>query len=263
VARLPSSKLIFFADDNLALYRHRLGELCRLLVARKARRRYVIQASLEIADDPELLHWLKRSGCVFIFVGLESLNDAALARIGKPDLLEATTAGYLERIARIHAHGIAVFGSFIVGLDGDTPAVFDQIREFVLSTGIDCALINILSPTPGTLLWDRLRNQGRLLYLDFPTDYALYVQDNVCFQPEGMTPEALQEGTRGLLADLNRPAIAFQRARATWQHTRDPLATLVALGWNWRTFRSLSSFPPMDVRKLSGRDPCPSWNGTV
>jgi hypothetical protein len=113
------------------------------------------------------------------------------------------------------------------------------------------------------LLWDRLRNQDRLLYLDFPADYALYVQDNVCFRPEGMTPEALQEGTRRLLADLNRPAVAFRRARATWRHTHDPLTTLVALGWNWRTFRSLSIFPPRDVRELSSQDIGPSRRGTV
>jgi radical SAM superfamily enzyme YgiQ (UPF0313 family) len=263
VARLPTSKFVFFADDNLALDRRRTAELCRLLVASKGRRRYAIQAGLGVADDPELLHWLKRSGCVFIFVGLESLNDAALIRIGKPDLVRTGRGGYRERIDRIHAHGIAVYGSFIVGLDGDTPVVFDQIREFVLSAGIDCALINILSPTPGTLLWDRLRSQGRLLYVNFPADYALYVQDNVCFRPEGMTPEALQEGTRQLLADLNRPAVAFRRAVATWRHTRNPLATLTALGWNWRTFRSLSGFPPRDVRELFGRDLCPSWRGTV
>jgi radical SAM superfamily enzyme YgiQ (UPF0313 family) len=248
LAGMPPYRFVFFADDNLALDRRRTAELCRLIVARGVRRRYAVQAGLSIANDAVVLDWLKRSGCTFIFVGLESLNAATVARMGKPDLRRAGVDGYRAAIARIHSHGIAIYGSFIVGLDGDTPAVFDQVRDFVLSAGVDCALINILSPTPGTVLWDRLRDQGRLLYTDFPADYALYTQDNVAFRPDQMTPAELQEGTRRLLSELNHPAVALRRAMATWRHTRNSLASAIGLVWNWRTFRSLSVFPPRDVR---------------
>jgi radical SAM superfamily enzyme YgiQ (UPF0313 family) len=247
LADLPPGKLIFFADDNLTLSRRRVVELCQRMVERGIRRPYAIQGTVGMGDDDELLGWLKRSGCRFAFLGLESLSGDVLTTIGKRDLMRAGPSGCRERIARIHAHGIAVYGSFIVGLDGDTTR-FEQIRRFTLASEIDCALVNILNPTPGTRLWDRLREQGRLLYTSFPDDYALYTQDNVCFRPEGMTPMELQEGTRRLIAGLTRLPVALRRARATWRHTRDPLTTLIAFNWNRRTFRSLRTFPLRDVR---------------
>ena len=149
---------------------------------------------------------------------------------------------------KIHAHGIVVLGSFIVGLDGDTPATFDRIRRFTLSAGIDCNLISILHPDPGTLVWERMREQRRLLYTDFPADYALYTQENVCFRPQGMTAAELQEGARWLIASLTRLPVTLRRAAATWRHTRDPFVTLSAFYWNWHILRTLRSFPVRDVR---------------
>ena len=249
---LSASRLVFFADDNLTLDHRRTIALCRRIVERGIRRRYVIQGTLGLADDVELLYWLKRSGCQFVFVGLESLNTQPLVQIGKPDLLRMGVDGYQERIARIHAHGMAVIGSFIVGLDGDTPATFDQIRRFTLASGMDCTLVNILSPHPGTVLWERLCEEGRLLYTNFPADYALYTQDNVSFRPQGMTVTELQEGTRWLIGSLTRLPVALRRARNTWRFTHNPLATLTAFGWNWRSFGALRAFPLRDVRRDTG-----------
>jgi radical SAM superfamily enzyme YgiQ (UPF0313 family) len=249
LAALPARRLVFFADDNLTLDHRRTIALCRRIVERGIRRRYVIQGTLGLADDVELLHWLKRSGCQLVFVGLESLNTQPLERLGKPDLLRMGVDGFQERIARIHAYGIGVIGSFILGLDGDTPATFHRIRLFSLASGIDCTLVNILCPTPGTVLWERLCDEGRLLYTDFPDDYALYTQDNVCFRPQGMTATELQEGTRRLIASLTRLPVALRRASTTWRFTHDPLATMTAFGWNWRSFGALRAFPVRDVQR--------------
>ena len=244
-----AARVVFFADDNLTLDRRRTIALCRLMVERGSRRRYAIQGTLGLADDIELLRWLARSGCAFVFVGLESLSPPTVASLGKPDLARIGVDGFAERIARIHAHGMAVFGSFIVGLDSDSPAAFDQMRRFTLTAEIDCTLVNILNPIPGTALWDRLLDDGRLLYTDFPADYALYSQDNVCFRPRWMTPVELQEGARALIASMTCLPVTLRRAVATWRHTRDPLAVLTALVWNWRTSRSLRHFPARDVRR--------------
>ena len=248
---LSGRKFVYLADDNLTLNRRRTVALCRRIVERGIRRRYAIFGALGLADDAELLHWLRRSGCMLVFVGLETLSEEAVLRIGKPDLLRAGVNGYKERIARIHAHGIVVLGSFIVGLDEDTPATFDRIRRFTLSAGIDCNLISILHPDAGTVVWERMREQGRLLYTDFPADYALYTQENVCFRPQGMTAAELQEGTRWLIASLTRLPVALRRAVATWRFTRDPFATLSAFYWNCRAFRDLRYFPLRDVRRYA------------
>jgi radical SAM superfamily enzyme YgiQ (UPF0313 family) len=243
---LPPRKLVFFADDNLTLNRRRITTLCRRMIERGVRRRYAIQATIGLGEDKELLKWLKRSGCRFIFVGLESLSEQSLTAIDKSDLLRLGTTGCRKCISQIHDHGMAVYGSFIAGLDGDTTP-FQQVLAFTLAADIDCTLVNLLNPLPGTPLWERLRERGRLLYTDFPTDYALYTQDNVCFQPLGMTTVDLQESTRSLIASLTRPTITLRRAVATWRHTRDPFTTLVAFNWNWRTFRGLRGFPLRDV----------------
>ena len=178
LATLPPHKLVFFADDNLTAERDRVIALCQRMVETGNRRPYAIQGTIGLGEDEELLTWLKRSGCLFVFVGLESISDEVLTRIGKRDLLRTGAAGHKARIARIHAHGIAVFGSVILGLDGDNTS-FEQMQRFILDAEIDCALVNILNPVPGTQLWDRMCKQGRLLYTSFPADYALYTQDNV------------------------------------------------------------------------------------
>lgn len=258
---LPASRILFISDDNLTLNRPRTIALFKRMVERGVRCRYAVEGTLSLAQDDELLTWLRRSGCVFVFVGLETLSTETLAHIGKPDLVRLGVAHYQEQIARIHAHGMAVFGSFIVGLDGDTADVFEPIRRFCLDTDVDCTLINILCPTPDTVLWERLDKGRRLLYTDFPADYALYTQDNVSFQPQGMTAAELQEGTRWLIGSLTRPSVALARARRTWRVTHSLLATLTALGWNWRTYHSLRHFPPRDLRAAVGtaKDTAPEF----
>jgi radical SAM superfamily enzyme YgiQ (UPF0313 family) len=248
---LPRGKIVFFADDNLTLNRRRVIALCQRMVERRVRHRYAIQGTIGLGEDEELLRWLKRSGCQFVFVGLESLSHRSLTAIDKPDLLRLDTAGFQRCISRIHAHGMAVYCSFIAGLDGDTTSL-KQVLAFTLANEIDCTLVNLLSPLPGTSLWERLREQRRLLYTDFPADYALYTQDNVCFQPLGMTAVDLQEGTRSLITNLTRLPVTLRRAVATWRHTHDALTTLTAFGWNWRTFRALRAFPLRDLRREQG-----------
>ncbi|MGD2143570.1 MAG: radical SAM protein [Anaerolineae bacterium] len=261
--QLRPRKLVFLADDNFTLNRNRVIALCKRMVERRVCHRYAIQATARVGEDDELLKWLKRSGCRFILMGLESLSEQSLATIGKPDLLATDVAGLRERIARIHAHGIAVYGSFIIGLDGDT-TTFQQLRTFTLTSEIDCTLVNILNPLPGTPLWDRLRAEGRLLFTAFPDDYARYAQDSVCFRPSEMSSTDLQKGTRSLIASLTRLPVALRRATATWRHTRDPFTVLMAFVWNWRTHRALRTFPIRDMPSPRGEfqvlvGPSGSW----
>jgi radical SAM superfamily enzyme YgiQ (UPF0313 family) len=249
LATLPPRKLVFFADDNLTLNRRHVLSLCRRMVERGIRRRYAIQATVGLGEDEELLTWLKRSGCSFIFVGIESLNDRPPAEVSKADLRRLGPEGCRRSIARIHAHGMAVFGSFILGLDGDRASA-QRIRPFTLRSELDCTLVNLLNPLPGTPLWERMARKGRLLYTDFPSDYAMYAQDNVCFRPIGMTTHELQETGRVVISSLTELPTALRRAVSTWRHTRDPFITLVAFSWNRRTARGLRTFP---LRAVDGR----------
>ncbi len=127
LATLSPRKLVFLADDNLTQQPQRVIELCRALVARGVRRPLAVQGGLILADNEELLAWLKRAGCVYVFVGLETLNADALAHVGKPNLLGSDSEGYRSRIAPCTGM-VSASGSFIVGLDDDTPEVFPRSR---------------------------------------------------------------------------------------------------------------------------------------
>jgi radical SAM superfamily enzyme YgiQ (UPF0313 family) len=100
------------------------------------------------------------SGCEALFIGFESVSRRALRAAGKrqndPDR-------YLETVKRLHHHGIAIWASFVLGLDEDEPDVFDRTLEFALRSGVLMALFAILTPYPGTPLHERLRREGRLL----------------------------------------------------------------------------------------------------
>jgi radical SAM superfamily enzyme YgiQ (UPF0313 family) len=247
LAALSGKKLIFFADDNLTIDQRRCITLCQRMVERGIHRRYAIQGSLSLASNDELLKWLKLSGCVFVFIGFESLNQQALASIDKPDLLGADPEQYKRQIRRIHDHGLAVFGSFIVGLDEDRPDVFERLRSFILEAEVDCALINILNACPWTDLWERFNTQGRLIYTHWPDEYALLTQDNVSFIPTGMSPLDLQTGTKQLIADVTTMRRVLRQGLRTWRSTRDPVAGLVSMIWNYRSRRALRTYPLQDV----------------
>jgi radical SAM superfamily enzyme YgiQ (UPF0313 family) len=249
MATLGSHKLLFFLDDNMTVDHKQVIKLCRAMVERGLKKRYVLQGSLKLADDDELLGWLARSGCRFVFVGLESLDPRTVAEIGKPDLVKVGVDHYAEKIARLHERGIGVFGSFIVGNEEDDLTTFERLRDFILEAEIDCALINILNPNPDTEIWERLSAEGRMLYTDFPHDYAYLAQDNVSFLPTHMSPYQLQQGATYVTRSINRFPTALRRALRTWRHMRRLGPSLLTLAWNWRTLVSLRNYPMRDVRE--------------
>jgi radical SAM superfamily enzyme YgiQ (UPF0313 family) len=130
---------------------------------------------------------MAEAGCHGIFIGFESLNAKNIEVMGKK---QNTVSFYEEAIARIHAKGIGVYGSFVFGYDHDTPAVFDQYLAFADKTGIDGAFLPVLTPFPGTRIHDRLAKEGRIL----SHDWRLYDMATVVYQPRGMTVKQLQEG---------------------------------------------------------------------
>jgi radical SAM superfamily enzyme YgiQ (UPF0313 family) len=118
------------------------------------------------------------------------------------------------------------------GNDGDGPDIFDRTVEFVIDAGIDLVHFGLLTPNPGTDLYDRLAREGRLLYTDFPDDYARYDLSTAVFRPLKMTAEQLEEGLVRATQAVGSRAAVLRRAWSTWQNTRNPLATAMVLGWN-------------------------------
>ena len=141
-----------------------------------------------IADDPPLLALAARSGCRGLLIGFESLIPENLRGSSK---VFNRPRQFQHVVERLHAHGIAVYGCFVFGMDHDTPAVFLDTARFAVEAGIDLPRFAIVTPFPGTPLHQRLAREGRIL----TRDWELYDGQHVVFQPARMTVTELQEGT--------------------------------------------------------------------
>ncbi|MBM4137113.1 MAG: radical SAM protein [Nitrospira sp.] len=121
-----------------------------------------------------------------MFIGFESLSQEALNKLNKKF---NKADKYAEMIKRIHDHGMGIQGSFIFGYDWDTKETFNEVLEFVEKTRLDSVLFTILTPFPGTKVFERMKEEGRLL----TTDWRLYDMAHAVFRPKNMEPEELEE----------------------------------------------------------------------
>jgi radical SAM superfamily enzyme YgiQ (UPF0313 family) len=176
---------IFFVDDNLVGNRSHAKELLTMLS--QYRLRWVSQGPIHIADDEEMVALLAKAGCHGLFIGFESLRKENLDLMGKR--INHVQA-YEQGIRRLHDAGIGVYGSFVFGYDYDDPSVFDEFLEFADRNRIDGAFLPILTPFPGTRIYQRLKQEGRIL----TEDWSKYDMATVVFQPKRMTVEELQKG---------------------------------------------------------------------
>ena len=183
-------ELIFFVDDNIIGYgrqcREQALELFKGMVERGIEKHWFCQASVNIADDPEILEWAGRAGCRLIFLGIEAEDNDALGAINKRLNLKRGTSSYEETFDRIHAAGIAVLGAFIFGMDGDTPEKLYRRADYMIHSGVDVMQATAITPLPGTRVFQQMKEEGRLLRTDFPHDWDRYNLTEVVFQPARM-----------------------------------------------------------------------------
>jgi radical SAM superfamily enzyme YgiQ (UPF0313 family) len=157
IRNLPSN-YIFFVDDNLTInkkYAHELMEKLKPLGIS-----WACMASIDVADDEKLLEEMADAGCFNILIGFESLNPESLGETHKTHNKGGQI--FTEAIRRVHDAGIQINASFIAGFDNDTLAEFDRIYDFTLKTGMPNVNLHILASPPGTVLNERLKEQGRL-----------------------------------------------------------------------------------------------------
>jgi radical SAM superfamily enzyme YgiQ (UPF0313 family) len=175
----------FFVDDNLVANRRYALSLFSGMKGMGFK--WLSHAPIDFGRDPELLQAAGEAGCVGMFVGFESLNEEALKAMGK---VTNTAASYLADAQAFRDHGIGILGSFVLGLDGDTPAVFEPILRFCEEARLEAAIFPILTPYPGTAVRERLEAQGRIT----SNDWRDYDMEHVNFIPSGMTAAELKAG---------------------------------------------------------------------
>jgi radical SAM superfamily enzyme YgiQ (UPF0313 family) len=179
---------VFFVDDNLIGFgergTQRAIELFKGMIERRLNKQWWCQASIDFGRNEELLRYAARAGCRMVFLGIEAESPEALVELGKKLNLDAGVDTYDRLFQRINRHGIAVLGAFISGTDTDTQDTIDRRHHYISHhDGINVMQVTFLTPLPGTRLFDRLQKQDRLLYTDFPQDWARYDFTEILHQP--------------------------------------------------------------------------------
>lgn len=220
------TSFIFFLDDNIfsrpAYSRQLLRALKELDIT------WIGQASLHLsARDPDLLKLARESGCVGLFVGIESLSEENLSTsksLAKNHSRTAEEVGASLRV--LHDNGIVVMAGVIFGFDGDDVEVFDRTADFLADNHVGLASFSALTPFPGTALCEQLEAEGRIT----SRDWSMYDACTSVFTPRGMTAEQLQEGTRRAGVKFYSSAKILRRLPTNRHHPFLFLATSFA----WR-----------------------------
>ncbi|NLX90874.1 MAG: B12-binding domain-containing radical SAM protein [Firmicutes bacterium] len=175
---------VLFIDDNFIGVPSYTRELLGCL--RGMNLKWSAAVTTKIADYPDLLDLMAETGCQSLFIGFESINNSSLRGVNKANRFEK----YDRLVTEIHSRGIMINASMVFGLDGDEPDVFRRALDWLVKNKIETLTSHILTPYPGTKLYRRMKEEGRI------TDYDLskYNTSHVVYKPKGMTAEELYEG---------------------------------------------------------------------
>jgi radical SAM superfamily enzyme YgiQ (UPF0313 family) len=226
-------RIILFVDDNLIGTRQdhidHTKELFRAMIREGLTTPWVCQATLNFADDDELLVLAQKSGCTGVFIGFESPTVEGLRAVHKTFNIRKEQ-DFRAAVLRIQRRGILVAGSFIMGIDTDERGISDITARACDDYGVDMANVLILTPLPGTALHSELEQQGRILATDYPEDWKYYTLTHPVARYKHFTWEEL-------IAETNRfhdlfyryPRILRRVLRAALHNWRAPRKILVCL----------------------------------
>ncbi|HWR83979.1 MAG TPA: radical SAM protein [Candidatus Deferrimicrobium sp.] len=223
-------KYVLVVDDNLVGTRSdhiaRAKDLFRAMARANLRKEWVAQATINFADDEELLALAAKAGCSGVFIGFESPTPEGLRELGKKfNLLKGRD--FRASVRRIQRHHILVVGSFIIGLDVDEPGIGGRIAEAAGHYGVDNLNALFLTPLPGTRLWDQMKSQARIALDVFPDDWKYYT---LTF-PVARYKHLSQDGIIEEMISCDRTFYSTPRIlRRVWSNVwqrRQPLITLV------------------------------------
>ena len=170
-------KWVLVVDDNLIgmsnAHIERAKELFRAMIQADLGKKWICQATINMADDDELLSLAAQAGCCGVFIGFESPTAEGLAEVGKK-FNGLKRRDFPASIRRIHRHNLLVVGSFIMGLDADEPGIGLRIARTASDYGVDVLNALFLTPLPGTRLWDQMKSKDRIAARHFPSDWRYY-----------------------------------------------------------------------------------------
>jgi radical SAM superfamily enzyme YgiQ (UPF0313 family) len=220
---------IFFVDDNFIGNKRTLKEhlLPALIKWRKDKKGCVFftEASINLADDPELMDMMAEAGFDSVFIGIETPDANSLTECCKT---HNKNRDLLQDVKKIHRSGLQVMGGFIVGFDSDPPSIFQRQIDFIQQSGIVTAMVGMLQAPPGTRLFERLAREQRVSD-EFSGDN---VDGRTNIIP-AMGLDKLIDGYRAIMQQIYSPRKYYQRVRRILKELKAPVATTPA---DWQRF---------------------------
>ena len=196
-------KIVWFWDDNLTIKRPYIKELLNAMIPLK--KWWLTQASMDIAKDSELLDLMKASGCIGVFLGIESFGANSLADANKR---QNKIANYKAAVKEIRKRGIAVMAGFIAGFDHDDQQSIVSMADQLMEIGIDVPFLSIMTPFRGTPIYTKLNQEGRILG---DRNWNFYNGYNVAFEPKGISEAQLLQAHRALWKKSFSPWYSLKR----------------------------------------------------
>lgn len=211
----------FFVDDNLIGDKPRAKELLKFLQAYQREHDYWFsfgtEASLNMAEDDELMTLFREANFKWVFIGIESSDANSLKETKK---FQNTRHNVLASVRKIYSYGIDIYGGFIVGFDNDTAATFDQQYDFITQSGIQAAMIGLLTALPKTPLYDRLKAEDRLIPQANHADNTKLATNII---PKQMAYDEMVSGYRRLYERLLNPRNIAERINNKILHLANPV----------------------------------------
>lgn len=188
-------RYIAFVDDNLIGYSpesvQRAKTLFQGMIDQKMKKEWWMQTSINAADDEKVVELAARAGCMFVFIGFETISLTSLKEMKKGVNVKTGVDNYRRVVDTFHKYGIGVFGAFIIGNEFETKEYYRELADYLVHSGIDMFQISILTPLPGTELMEEIITCDRLIYKDFPRDWDKFRFSYVVHKPKEITPEII------------------------------------------------------------------------
>jgi radical SAM superfamily enzyme YgiQ (UPF0313 family) len=185
-------KVVWFWDDNLTIDRKYIKELLKEM--KPLKKWWLTQASVDIVKDDELLKLMKDSGCIGVFLGLETFGESSIADADKK---QNKISEYKYAVNQLHKYGIAVMTGLIAGFDHDTYDSIVDMSVNLMKIGIEVPFLSIMTPFAGTKIYSKLKKENRLLR---ERNWDFYNGYNVTYEPKNMSPDTLLKAHRELWA---------------------------------------------------------------
>jgi radical SAM superfamily enzyme YgiQ (UPF0313 family) len=207
VKKIWENAKINFADDNMFVDRKYSAELVKRLMPLKVK--WSAQTDVSVAQDEDFLELIRRSGCISLFIGFESLSKENFNSLDRHRWKLQQLEKYPAVIRRIQSYGIGVMGAFIIGFDNDDTSIFKKTMNFIIKNRLFAAQVTILTPLPGTRLREKLKKEERVLN----NDWKCYTGFDVNFIPKQIPPQVLQQDLLKVYRGIYNKEIRLQIAK--------------------------------------------------